>query len=105
MFDSMAVDGDGNICIATLGSGPLGMGGISVVTPQGELHSFVHTGDVLTTNIAFGGPDGRDALITASGSGRLLKMRWHCAGHRCHFEELLVAGNVAGGGSRGRSVL
>ena len=30
MFDSMAVDGDGNVCVATIGSGSQGAGGISV---------------------------------------------------------------------------
>ena len=86
MFDSMCVDGDGNICIATIGSGPLGQGGITVVKPDGELHSFIETGDPLTTNIAFGGPDHQTAFITVSLTGQLLKMRWHCKGHLCHFE-------------------
>ena len=41
----------------------------------------------------------RDAYITLSGSGRLVKMRWHCAGHRCHYEDLLDPARVIGGGS------
>ena len=98
-FDSMAVDGDGNICVATLGDGSLGAGGITVVRPDGSRHSFLTFGDTFTTNIAFGGADGRDAYITLSGSGRLVKMRWHCAGHRCHYEDLLDPARVIGGGS------
>ena len=92
----MAVDGDGNICVATLMSGPWGTGGISVIRPDGSLHSFLHTGDDYTTNIAFGGPTHSDAYITLSRSGRVMKMPWHCAGHKCHFEGLLRSADVVG---------
>jgi gluconolactonase len=70
-FDSLAVEAEGNICVATLGEG-----GISVVSPEGALVEFVAVPDFFTTNIAFGGPDMRTAWITLSGSGRLAKMRW-----------------------------
>lgn len=70
-FDSLAVEAGGNICVATLGEG-----GISVVSPKGELVEFVATPDAFTTNIAFGGDDMMDAWITLSGTGRLAKMRW-----------------------------
>ena len=70
-----------------------------VVRPDGSRHSFLTFGDTFTTNIAFGGADGRDAYITLSGSGRLVKVRWHCAGHRCHYEDLLDPARVIGGGS------
>lgn len=95
-FDSMAVDGDGNICAATLFDGPWGTGGVSVIRPDGTLHSFLHTGDDYTTNVAFGGPDHSDAYITLSRSGQLVKMPWHCKGHRCHFENTLVSANIIG---------
>ncbi len=70
-FDSLAMEASGNICVATIGEC-----GISVVSPAGELVEFVATDDVFTTNIAFGGADMRDAYITLSGSGRLVKTRW-----------------------------
>lgn len=70
-FDSLAIEASGNICVATIGEC-----GISVISPVGELVEFVATDDVFTTNIAFGGADMRDAYITLSGSGRLVKTRW-----------------------------
>lgn len=70
-FDSLAVEAGGNICVATIGEC-----GISVISPDGSLVDFVATDDVFTTNIAFGGADMRDAYITLSGTGRLVKVRW-----------------------------
>jgi gluconolactonase len=71
-FDSLAVDGDGNVCLATLVNG-----GISVVDGvSGALVDFVETGDLLTTNICFGGEDCGTAYITLSGTGRLVSMAW-----------------------------
>ena len=76
-FDSLAVEENGNICVATIGEC-----GISVVNPEGGLVEFVPTDDPFTTNIAFGGPDMRDAYITLSGTGRLVKCRWPRPGLR-----------------------
>ncbi len=70
-FDSLAVEANGNICVATIGEC-----GISVISPAGELVEFVETDDVFTTNICFGGADMMDAWITLSGTGRLVKTRW-----------------------------
>lgn len=77
LLDSLAVDGEGNVCVATLG---LQTAGITVVSPTGEVVEQVLTGDPLTTNICFGGDDGRTAYITCSGTGRLVSMRWPRAG-------------------------
>lgn len=74
-FDSLAVDGDGNICVATIGQS-----GISVVSPDGALIDFVATPDPYTTNICFGGPDLRSAWITLSGTGKLVRTDWPRAG-------------------------
>ncbi|MGH6613574.1 SMP-30/gluconolactonase/LRE family protein [Sphingomonas sp.] len=70
-FDSLGVEASGNICVATIGEG-----GISVVSPKGELVEFVPTPDVFTTNICWGGPDLRTAYITLSGTGQLISMPW-----------------------------
>jgi gluconolactonase len=71
-FDSLAVDGDGNVCLATLVNG-----GISVVEGQsGELVEFVQTDDILTTNICFGGENLTTAYLTLSGTGRLVSTVW-----------------------------
>lgn len=74
-FDSLAVDGGGNACVATIGTS-----GISVIAPEGRLADFVPTEDPFTTNICFGGDDMRTAWITLSGTGRLVKTEWGRAG-------------------------
>lgn len=74
LFDSMQVDGEGWVCVATIG---LGLpGGITAIAPDGSAHEFVETGDFLTTNLTFGGPDGRTAYVTCSSSGRLVSLSW-----------------------------
>lgn len=74
-FDSMAVEDNGNICQATLFNG-----GISVVSPLGELVEFVALPDPLVTNLCFGGAELRYAYITLSATGRLVRMPWPRAG-------------------------
>lgn len=64
MFDSLAVEANGNVCVATLVSGC-----ISVIAPDGKLVEQVPTGDRVTTNIAFGGPETQDRLHHAVGQG------------------------------------
>lgn len=71
MFDSLAVEANGNVCVATIVDG-----GISVVSSVGELVEFVANDDVYTTNICFGGDDMQTAWITSSSRGLLLKTRW-----------------------------
>jgi gluconolactonase len=75
LFDSLAVDGEGNVCVATLVAGA-----ITVISPEGEVIEQVPTEDILTTNIAFGGDDLRIAYITLSGTGRLACLQWPRAG-------------------------
>lgn len=77
LLDSLAVDGAGNVCVATLNNG-----GITVCAPDGSSVEHVPTDDPLTTNIAFGGPDLRTAFVTASGTGRLLAGEWPRPGLR-----------------------
>ncbi len=59
LFDSLAVDSAGNVCVATLVNG-----GITVISPDGAVLEHVPTGDPLTTNICFGGADLRTAYVT-----------------------------------------
>jgi gluconolactonase len=80
LLDSLAVDGDGNVCVATLVNG-----GVSVVSPKGELIEFIPTGDPLTTNVCFGGPDLDTAYITLSATGRLVKTEWPRPGARLNY--------------------
>ncbi len=71
LFDSLAVDGDGWVCVATLGQG-----GITCVAPDGSRSEHLAWTDPLVTNICFGGDDLRTAYITSSGRGELLRGRW-----------------------------
>lgn len=80
LLDSLAVDGAGNVCVATLVNG-----GVSAVSPQGELVDFVATGDLLTTNVCFGGDDLTTAYITLSGTGRLVKTTWPRPGAKLNY--------------------
>lgn len=79
LLDSLAVDGAGHICVATIRNG-----GITDFAPDGTT-VHVPTGDPLTTNICFGGADLTTAYITASLEGRLLRTTWHRPGHPLHF--------------------
>ncbi|MEJ7583129.1 MAG: SMP-30/gluconolactonase/LRE family protein [Acidimicrobiales bacterium] len=80
LFDSLAVDGDGWICVATLGAGP----GITAFSPDGGQVDHTPLPDPLTTNICFG-PDGRTAFATLSGTGRLVAFDWPRPGGRLAF--------------------
>jgi len=80
LFDSLAVDADGNICVATLFNG-----GISVISPDGRSVEHVPMPDDYTTNICFGGPDLRTAYITLSVSGRLVAVDWPKPGLALNF--------------------
>ena len=71
LLDSLAVDGTGNVCVATLVNG-----GITVIASSGEVLQHIPTGDLLTTNICFGGEGHGTAFITASGTGKLLSLPW-----------------------------
>lgn len=79
LLDSLAVEANGNVCSATLLNG-----GITTFRPDG---SFEHVPfpDPLTTNICFGGDDMRDAYITLSATGKLIRTRWPRPGLRLNF--------------------
>jgi gluconolactonase len=75
-LDSLAVDGDGNVCLATLGSG-----GITSVSPEdGSVVDFIETGDIFTTNVCFGGEDLKTGYVTLSATGKLGEVAWPRAG-------------------------
>lgn len=69
--NSLAVEANGNICVASLV-----YGGITVVAANGRFVEFVSMPDPFCTNICFGGPDLETAYITLSGSGRLVSLPW-----------------------------
>ncbi|MCX6515479.1 MAG: SMP-30/gluconolactonase/LRE family protein [Actinobacteria bacterium] len=81
LLDSLAVDGEGNVCVATIVNG-----GITVISPQGEVLQHIAVDDRITTNICFGGPDYQTAYITASTTGRLLAMKWPYKGLKLNYQ-------------------
>jgi gluconolactonase len=57
-----------------------------VISPDGDVINFIEVDDRITTNICFGGPDYQTAYITASSTGRLLKMQWPYKGLKLHWQ-------------------
>jgi gluconolactonase len=81
-LDSLAVDSEGNVVVATLGTGC-----VTAISPTGQIRVRVAVPefDLMVTNVCFGGPDLRTAYITASGLGRLYAIDWHCPGLPLNF--------------------
>lgn len=80
LFDSLAVDAEGNVCLGTLASG-----GITIVSPDGKQVEFLKMPDPFPTNLCFGGSDLSTAYITLSGTGRLAAVPWKTPGLRLAF--------------------
>ncbi len=77
-FDSLALEANGDICVATLDKG-----GITVCPAHGGPAEFVPVpGDTHVTNLCFGGPDLRKAYVTLSYAGQLVEMDWPRPGLR-----------------------
>jgi gluconolactonase len=72
LFDSLAVDAEGWVNVATLGDG-----GISSISPDGATLEFrAIPDDPVVTNICLGGLEHPGAWITSSATGRLLRAAW-----------------------------
>jgi len=70
-----------------------------VIAPDGALVEQVPTGDRVTTNIAFGGPELKTAYITLSGKGELIAMDWPRPGLPLNFlnsDDTLAAAVIPG---------
>ena len=80
LFDSLAVNAEGGVCVATLIEG-----GITTLSPQNKAPSFVPMPDPLTTNICFGGTGLQTAFITLSSIGQLVSMPWDTPGLPLNF--------------------
>ena len=80
-FDSMAVEENGNVCVATLIRG-----GVSVISPGGEWLEFHEASELYCTNLAFGGAGMRKAYVTLSTSGTLLEADWPRPGLRLNWQ-------------------
>ena len=80
MYDSLAVDAAGNVCVATLING-----GISILVPDRCATRFIPFPIRSRRTSASAGPDLRTAYITASSVGDLLAMEWEGPGLPLNF--------------------
>ncbi len=80
MFDSLAVDGEGHVCVATLITGA-----VSDIWPDGSRVDQYKLPDGLVTNVCFGGPKLRTAFATLSMGGTLVSFEWPRAGLPLHY--------------------
>jgi gluconolactonase len=78
-FDSLAVQANGDVCIASIRDG------ITTISPVTGAVTQTPLPDRMTTNICFGGADMRDAYVTLSETGRLIKLRWPDQGLKLNF--------------------
>ncbi len=74
-FDSLAVEADGAIAVATLVTGA-----ITRIATSGAILGQIATGDPHTTNLCFAGPGHRTAYLTLSGQGALATRDWPAPG-------------------------
>ncbi len=82
LYDSLALDAAGNVCVATLLQG-----GISILSPLSNEVKFIAMPDILTTNICFGGDDMKTAFITLSSTGQLVSMPWPVPGLVLNYQQ------------------
>lgn len=80
ILDSLTIEECGNVCVA---GGPEGR--ITVFDSHGKLEHHDLPGEVVVTNLCFGGEDMCDAWITAAGTGRLYKARWPRPGLKLNY--------------------
>ncbi len=71
MFDSLAVDSEGHVCVATLITGA-----VSDIWPDGSRVDQFKLPDMMVTNVCFGGRDLRTAFATLSMGGTLVSFEW-----------------------------
>lgn len=79
MLDSLAVDGEGHIAVATLVTGA-----VSDIWPDGSRVDQYVLPDMMVTNVCFGGPGRRTAYATLSMGGTLVAFEWPRPGLPLH---------------------
>jgi gluconolactonase len=77
-FDSLALQANGDVCVASIADG------ITTLTPAGAVRQ-TPLPDRMVTNICFGGAELTEAYITMSGVGSLIRMRWPEPGLKLNF--------------------
>jgi gluconolactonase len=79
-FDSLGVQADGAVCVATILAG-----GISTFWPGTKRVRHTALPDPLVTNICWGGKNMKTAYTTLSGTGKLIAMDWPKRGLRLNY--------------------
>jgi gluconolactonase len=79
MFDSLAVDAEGHVCVATLITGA-----VSDIWPDGSRVDQYILPDMMVTNVCFGGPGLTTAFATLSMGGTLVAFDWPRPGLPLH---------------------
>jgi gluconolactonase len=79
-FDSLGVQADGAVCVATILSG-----GISTFWPGTSKFEHTPLPDLICTNICWGGKDMKTAYITMSSTGKLVACAWPSPGLRLAY--------------------
>ncbi len=81
-LDSLCVDAEGNVIVATIVRG-----GVTSISPDGSRIEHTPTDDPLTTNCCFGGPDLRTLYVTLSATGRVVAFDdWPTPGLKLAFQ-------------------
>jgi gluconolactonase len=98
ILDSMKVDAEGNVWAATMlpkGANPRSNGGLTIVSPQGEVLQFLEialdTPTPLPSNLCFAGADRRTVYVCCGGSGMLVKTKSSVPGLKLNFEPASLA--------------
>ena len=82
LCDSLCVDGEGNIIVATLVNG-----GLTSFAPNGSKAEHTPCPDILTTNACFAGPDLRTLYVTLSTTGKMIAFdNWPTKGLKLAFQ-------------------
>jgi gluconolactonase len=79
-LDSLALDSEGNIVVASFNRC-----GLWTISPDGARRTFLPLEDFYATNVAFGGPDLKTGFVTLSSTGRLAALDWPCPGQPLPF--------------------
>ena len=80
MFDSLAVDSAGHICVATLITGA-----VSDISPDGKSVVQYKLPDPMVTNVCFGGKNLSTAFATLSMTGKLVSFEWPRPGLKLEY--------------------
>jgi gluconolactonase len=73
----MALDAEGNLYVAHYG-----MGQVQVLSPEGKLLRTYPGGNLLTSNVAFAGPDLDQLYVTGGTPGALFRLDLGVRGHK-----------------------